>query len=313
MIRLFQSVPGIQTRAIDEPLSPWRDLDGAAILASRYYQEWAKPQGLIDSISVPLMRTADRWADIGLGRSETVGLITEREVRLLRLLAPHLRRVVAISDLIDMKSLQAKALTETLDVIAAGVVLVGKDGSIVHANRAAERMFERGGPIRSANGRLAGGDSRTNAELQGVIAEAAREEAQLGAAGIGMMLAGSDGSLGTAHVLPLARGDRRTRLDPRALAAVFVASSDAPPQVDLGPIAKAYGLTPAETAFLAQVALGWSVAEAAAHLGVARTTAKTHMSRILAKTGTRRQPALMSLIQRLAPAIVSTARRESDE
>jgi DNA-binding CsgD family transcriptional regulator len=259
------------------------------------------------------MRTADRRAEIAMGRRENVGVITEREVRLMRLLAPHLRRAVTISDLIDMKSLEANALTETLNEIAAGIVLVGEDGAIVHANRAAERMLERGRPIRSANGRLAAGDAWTNAELQRIIAEAAREEAGLGAAGIGMVLAAADGTLATAHILPLARGVMRTRLDPRARAAIFIASNDAAPPADLGPIAKAYGLSRAETMLLVQIAQGRSVPEAAAYLGVAKTTAKTHMSRIFAKTGTRRQPALMSLIHRLAPVIMPTGQHEDDQ
>ena len=70
---------------------------------------------IIDGISLHLMPGPDRYAEVTLGRHKDFGLIGDREVRLLRLLAPHLRRAVIISDLIDMKSIEAEMLSHTLD------------------------------------------------------------------------------------------------------------------------------------------------------------------------------------------------------
>jgi DNA-binding CsgD family transcriptional regulator len=245
----------------------------------------------------------DRYAEVTLGRHKGFGLIGDREVRLLRLLAPHLRRAVIISDLIDMKSIEAEALDGTLDTLAVGILLVAEDGAILHANRAAASMLDRERPIAATLGKIRAGDLYTTDRLRSTIALAARNEGGIGASGIGIALSGPTGDVATAHVLPLARGDLRTRLMPRAAAAVFVASDLRLPLARLDAIAEAFGLTPAETRLLERLVRGDSIADAAAAMNVAMTTAKTHRSRLLAKTGMRRQTSLISLVHRLLPPI----------
>jgi DNA-binding CsgD family transcriptional regulator len=69
-------------------------------------------------------------------------------------------------------------------------------------------------------------------------------------------------------------------------------------------VAAAYGLTPAETRLLESLLAGRNLAETATSLGVALTTAKTHLDRIFQKTGVRRQAELM----RLAAGVLPPAR-----
>jgi DNA-binding CsgD family transcriptional regulator len=61
-----------------------------------------------------------------------------------------------------------------------------------------------------------------------------------------------------------------------------------------------FKLTPAETRMFEQLATGATVAEAAETLAIAKTTARTHLSRILSKTGVTRQTDLVALIHRLS-------------
>jgi DNA-binding CsgD family transcriptional regulator len=89
------------------------------------------------------------------------------------------------------------------------------------------------------------------------------------------------------------------------VAAVFVASDLNLPFRRLDAVAEAFGLTPAETRVLDRLLHGDSIAEAAAAMNVAVTTVKTHRSRLLSKTGTRRQANLISLVHRLVPALGS--------
>jgi DNA-binding CsgD family transcriptional regulator/PAS domain-containing protein len=305
--KLYHTAPDLLTRHIDEPLIPSRDGDWATVLANPYYLHWAKPQGLLDGIGMVLMRGPERRAELGFGRHESLGLVTDREVRLLRLLAPHLRRAVTITDLIDMKGLHADALSGVLDTLAVGILLVAEDGSILHANRAATNMLDRKAPIRSARGRLSAVDPRATDRLRRTIAVAAGDEPKMGASGIGMALREGSGKMATAHVLPLARGEIRTRLLPRAVAAVFVAADLQLPFGRLEAVAEAFGLTPAETRLLDRLVRGESIADAAAAMKVAVTTVKTHRSRLLSKTGARRQTGLISLVHRLVPTIQGIA------
>ena len=93
-------------------------------------------------------------------------------------------------------------------------------------------------------------DPHATDRLRRVIAVAGSDEPRIGAAGVGIALRGQGDELATAHILPLARGKIRTRLLPRAVAAVFVASGLQLPFGRLEVVAEAFGLTPAETRLL---------------------------------------------------------------
>jgi DNA-binding CsgD family transcriptional regulator len=251
-----------------------------------------------------MMRGPRRVAEITLGRHESFGMIADREVRLLRLLAPHLRRAVTISDLIDMKVIHAATLSHTLDLVPAGVVLVAEDAIILHANHAAARMIDEGSPIASVAGRLSVTDAGTTGQLRAVVAAAARNEAGIGGAGIGMALTGHIGPPATAHVLPIAEGMLRSHLLQRGAAAVFVASEGAQAPMNLEAVADIYGLSGAEARMLGRLMHGDTLSEAASALCIAHSTAKTHLSRLFAKTGTRRQASLIALVNKLVPSVV---------
>jgi DNA-binding CsgD family transcriptional regulator len=59
-------------------------------------------------------------------------------------------------------------------------------------------------------------------------------------------------------------------------------------------------LTVAESAFAIEIIKGDGVQAAADRLSIARSTARTHLSRIFDKTGKRRQAEVVALLLRLA-------------
>lgn len=303
LLELYGQVPDLHDLPIDQPVSPCWMLGVEAVRTNGYYLKWAKPQGLIDSIAVALMRTPSRRGELSFGRREEVGVITAREIRLLGMLAPHIRRAVTITDLIDMKDLAAGALAETLDAVAAGVVLVDGDGGIVHANRPAERMMRHGHPIRAVRGRLSAAEADASEHLRQVIDLAVHRDGEIGADGIGLALMAEGNPAAVAHVLPLSGGEVRMRLMPRACAAVFVSPGVEPARGGIDAFAKGWGLTRAETRLLRRLARGQSLAEAASSLDIGLTTAKTHLSRILDKTGSRRQADLIGRVHRMVPPV----------
>jgi DNA-binding CsgD family transcriptional regulator len=69
-------------------------------------------------------------------------------------------------------------------------------------------------------------------------------------------------------------------------------------------MAAAYGLTPAETRLIESLLAGRSLKKSAVALGIAITTAKTHLDNIFQKTGVNRQAEPM----RLATCAASPAR-----
>ena len=92
----------------------------------------------------------------------------------------------------------------------------------------------------------------------------------------------------------------RTRLAQEAVAAVFIGTAQDEAETAEA-TAAAFGLTPTETRLLESLLAGHTLAETATALGIAITTAKTHLDNIFQKTGVNRQAELMRLAARLAP------------
>jgi len=241
-----------------------------------------------------LMYEPTFFSGFGVGRHERQGIITEREIQLGKLLLPHLRRAVTISKVLDARTIAGARMAETLDALRCAVVLTNERGNILHANHSAEHMLCEGGPIRNAKGILQATAPSAASELRAALALAARNEASIGKTGLAIRLTEPSMPPIFAHVLPLTGSDFRTRLQPAAVAAVFI-GAPADEQDGADAVAAAFGLTPAETRVLASLFAGRTLAETAATLGIAATTAKTHLEHIFLKTGVTRQAELMRL------------------
>jgi DNA-binding CsgD family transcriptional regulator/PAS domain-containing protein len=300
---IYRSTPSPMRSSLDEPLILSRDVPEAVYSKMPYYTEFIKPMGICDTIQSIVLRESNRIGVFAANRHDSVGMATDREIAIMRMLAPHLRRAVIISDLMGVKALEAHALSATLDNFQTGVIVVAADGRVLHANDAARRMFDEGGLVRSINGRLLAYEAKANDELTRALALACNNEAGIGANGIGIALNGASGEPAVAHVLPLAKGDLRTRLMPQATAAVFVSKSDNPLPADMSAIGRAFELTPAETRLLEHLVQGATLTDVSRVLGISLTTAKTHLSHIFSKTGVTRQADLIALVNRLTPQI----------
>lgn len=289
--------------SLDEPFVVSRHMASSFIETSPYFQEHAIPHGLVDIMQLFLMRTPTRFAGFGIGRHRQEGVITEREIELGRLLAPHIRRAVLITDVLDARTVERTRMTEALDALRCAVVLTDHGGRILHANRAADAMLRDSGMIQVVGGTMRARGVTAAAELRDAIALAAKDEVKMGKTGISIRLTEPGTPPMFAHVLPLTGGELRTRLEPTAAAAVFIGVADERGAADV--MTSAFGLTPAEHRVLAGLLAGRTVAETAAALGTAATTARTHLDSIFAKTGVTRQAELMRLAARIGPPTAS--------
>jgi DNA-binding CsgD family transcriptional regulator/PAS domain-containing protein len=301
--QLSKHLPEIHA-VLSEALASWPSLDEAHVHSrhvppqhnetSPHFQEFVKPSGTVDMMTLFLMRTPMYLSLFGVGRNERQGLITDREIELGKLLLPHLRRAVTISQVLDIRTIEGTRMAEALDALRCAVVLTNEHGTILHANHAAEHMLDKGGPIQSAQGVLQATAPSARSELRSAITLAAGNETGIGKTGLAIRLTEPDAPPTFAHVLPLTGSNFRTRLQPAAVAAVFIG---APPDAQDGAdaVATAFGLTPAETKVLASLFAGCTLVETAATLGITRQTAKTHLEHIFLKTGVTRQAELMRL------------------
>jgi len=263
----------------------------------RFYREWARPQGWVDVAVAVLEKSASGGTYLTMSRDEASGMVDATMRRRMALVAPHVRRAALIGKAIEFQQAKAATFADILDGSSAGLFLVDANGRIVHANSAGGDMLCRGDFLRLIGGRLVAGVADVDQTLRATAAAAATGDAAIGARGTAVPLSGHDGARYVAHVLPLSAGaPGRARAVHGAVAALFVreAEMEYPPAPDV--IGKAYKLTPTELRVLLAIVEIGGVPEVAAALGISESTVKTHLSRLFAKTGARRQADLVKLV-----------------
>jgi DNA-binding CsgD family transcriptional regulator len=202
----------------------------------------------------------------------------------------------------------AAALADTLDELAAGVVLVDGAAAILHANAAGQAMLSDGDLLRAtAAGKLWCGTLSSALSEVLMAADGGAAFPALSGAAIGLLA--RDGQRFVATVIPLSRGDTRSALH-SAVAAVFVRKAEIDLSMPVETVANLYKLTRAETRVLSAVVRRGGVREVACLLGISETTVRTHLRHLFEKTGTCRQSDLIKLVASfMAP---QSARRESE-
>lgn len=290
--------------SIEEPQIWTRIMPREAYAGTRGFTECWKPHGIVDFMRLVLIQGENYHGGVSFARHEAQGAFDDTSIAFGSMLLPHLRRAMTISKLLEVQTLQTNNLRTLLHSLSTGVILVTKDGIIVEANPSAARLLEDGRIIHAINGSLAASDWYQTGLLHDAIARAAG-----GANGSGMSLQGVGLAPVFAHILPLASGNLRPNLRQDAVAGIFLSPSDDDhgklPQAAI--LGTTYNLTEAETRVAGAVADGKTSLDAAEMLGISENTIRSHLKRIFAKTGVTRQAELISLMNRLAVPVRSSA------
>lgn len=277
---------------------------------TRFYKEWLSGTGYGDNTIAVLERSATALTCLVTTHSEQVWGDPEPRRR-MELLVPHVRRAVAIGEVVQRHRIEAETLADAVDALSAGVLLVDEAGCVVRANAAGRAMLAAGDMLHLQDDALAVRAVRGSPHaLIDAIASATRNEPIVGPHGVAIPLVAGNGDRYVAHVLPLTSGKRRNAgCASRAGAAVFVHKAEVGGLLPLEAVARQFGLSPAELRVLAVVVeVGGSLTDIAEVLGLSEPTVKTHLRRLFEKTDTGRQADLVRLVAGYASPMV----RKSD-
>jgi DNA-binding CsgD family transcriptional regulator len=256
----------------------------------RFYQEWLQPQGCIDAANVVLEKSKSN-CPVLLTVLSGKRMVDAEMRRRIAMIVPHAHRSLMINQAIEFKQAEAATFSDTLDGLNAGIFLVDARRRIVHANVAGQEMLSADDFLRSIGGQLVARDAQANQGLREILAcEAAI------AGNSALTVTAHDGERYVVHVLPLTSLARNgTAPAFKAVATVFVRKVELDSKSCGALVARAFGLTPAELRVLLAIVEVGGVPETAEALGIAETTAKTHLHRVFAKTGVSRQADLVKL------------------
>jgi DNA-binding CsgD family transcriptional regulator len=272
------------------------------MLETRFYDEWMKPQGIIDAVGANLEKSATGSSVIGVRMHGQDGLADDAARRRLALIVPHLQRAVSIGRLFDQNKAAQAVLSETFDQVLAAVFLVGANGRLVFANAPGRAMLDEGLLLFERDGALEAGSPDAQRLLRDALAAAETGDAAGGGRDLPIPLAASPQSRWFAHVLPLTSGDRqRTGTVHSATAAVFARKTAPAGPLPLQALATLYRLTASEVRVLDGVTRVSGVRALAELLGLTQATVKTHLHNVFRKTGTARQSDLVKLMAGFEP------------
>ena len=290
---------------IDNPFSAFSFYGEQDLKMSDWFQRCMQRFGYGDVALTVIARTARHFGGSSFLRMDDQPNYGPQDLSFLSLLAPHIRRAVAIADLLEARLLERDMLSSTLEMLSVGVILTDATARVVHANAAASRLISNGKALRKSGDELSAFDPLVAQELRHAIADAAGGMTiRAPRSGIVVPVPVIGGSDLAAWILPLDQGLRKefaTEYD--ASVAVFVRELGDTSPFPAELFVRRYGITPAECRVLMLISQGLSPQEAANSLGISVTTAKTQLARLFDKTGTQRQAELVRLtMSALAPA-----------
>lgn len=222
----------------------------------------------------------------------------------IAVIIPHLRRALRTYRRLSAAGLEQRAILTALDRLHCGVLLVDRDAHAIFVNAEARRIVAaRDGLSLERDGVTTARIADTRA-LRALIARAA-----VPAGGGGALVLGRPSArrpLGV-EVVPLVISENEQDSPP--VVGMFVADPDRQHESDEALLARLYRLTPAEAGLAARLASGNSLQDAAEQRQISHETARTHLKRILHKTGTQRQAELLLHLRR-GPLSIMAASRE---
>ncbi len=283
----------IQHYALGEPIVLSRIQPRELLRATRWYQEWARPRGLADALTIRVTNDPLTYGNVTMGQADDD--VSDDQIDSMRILAPHLRRAVTISNVLDVRSAEVASLTGIIDALQAAVVLVDEHCGIIYANPPAQVMFALDEPVQARDGFVTVATAVVRNALLSAVKQAAHDETQLGERGLGIPLKRVSGDPAVIHVLPLGRGTLRAGSARKAVAALFVVPANTPPQMPRDALVLLYDMTPAEVRVCEMIMQGVPPSDIATTLGVSINTVRSHLARVFEKTGTKRQADLVKL------------------
>jgi DNA-binding CsgD family transcriptional regulator len=289
----------LSRRAVtDDPFVASRHIPAEVMRKSAYVRECLAPMGIRDVAHFFLVRSADYFSDLALfqnGSSED-SVLMAAQLENAKLVLPHLRRAVLISNVMNIFEFRATTASNLLDTLSCAAFMTSLDGVVLHANARGETLLCEGDCVKCVSGVLRATSSSANIELREAIRQCASDVSRAGHLGVSVPMSDTLASPVVAHVLPLTPDRlRRMRSSTTAVAAIFVRGADAISDSCVEGIAASFRLTPAEARVLGCLLAGLSLVDAATKLKVRRATVKTQLEGIFRKTGATRQSDLIRL------------------
>ncbi|AJK45974.1 helix-turn-helix transcriptional regulator [Burkholderia plantarii] len=261
---------------------------------SGFYREWLRELDIHHVVGTLFPVGGGALGVLGVHRPKAARHFSTGDRARAAFLLPHLRRAFQLSQ--RLSSIQHDVAQEALNRVDMGVLVANQSCQVLYANAMAEHLFRSRQAIRVRAGRICLDDDALHERLVQLI-QSSISTASGWAVPLGRTLkVPCAGRLPlTLSVSPLKPSGLIQTVTPLAL--VMLRDPEYP-TANVRCLQALFGLTPTESAIAADLGMGLSLDGIAQRKGIGMGTVRSHLKRILAKTGTNRQAEVAVLVAR---------------
>ncbi|MBS0332465.1 MAG: helix-turn-helix transcriptional regulator [Proteobacteria bacterium] len=267
------------------------------LVASEYYNDFLRPQGIHSCLMVRLACRDGGTATVNITRPERRGQFEGEDLARANAVHPHLVRAFELGQKLALGRALAGGAAAVFDQSAHGLFLVDGQGRVQQMNRAGEALAAQRRGLTVGGGRLFALDAAAARALQALIGRAAAADAETRAGG-SMALPSAEGALPLSVAVAPVRMPATGLLAAGPVVIVCVTDPEAGARLPEQRLQELFGLTRAEARLALALFEGATLTEAAKSLAISRFTAQNQLARIFEKTGANRQATLIKLMMR---------------
>ena len=259
---------------------------------TEFFNDFLAPQQMESMLNAVVLVEEGRQTVVSVRRNPQ---FEANHVELYKLLAPHLQRAVQINLKLARAELNHNASVETFNHLEDGILFVDLEARVKFANVTAEQIFANGG-LGIRKGKLHADSAEDTAALHALIAKCSASGSKHRRSDFASVRRRAGRSPLSLLIAPLPVESPFLLGPSKPMALIVITDPDRVKKPKLMQLREKFGLTPAEANFAAEIAKGDGIQAAADRLSISRATARTHLSRIFDKTGTRRQAELVRIL-----------------
>lgn len=267
---------------------------------SGFYQEWLPHLDIHHLVGAVFPTAQGAVGVLGIHRPRGAGAYTDQDRWQAAWVLPHLQRALRLGQQLSTLTQQRAVALQALDRFGTGVLVMDGNCRILQSSAMADTLLRSSPELTVVGGRFSLAQPTLRDTLWSLV------NAAIGTARNGT------GKPGPVLLIPRHRQMPLTLevapLRPTALGAerpavlVFIRDPEAP--IATARLRELFGFTRTEAAVASALARGQSLEEIGTAMHIGLGTVRTHLKRILAKTGTHRQAQAVAL---LARSIATTA------
>lgn len=265
--------------------------------ATEFHNDWIRPNDIEAGLFVRLTRGPRPASLVVAGSQRKRPFDTDDRRHLVSALIPHLQQAIATQTHIAALSERAAHLSDAVDRLPHGVLVVTSDRYVVEANSVADGLLSQRDGLVISRGALTASAPRTQRTLTRLIDQALARGLRSGGSLACERPSGRRSYV--LHVVPLDATATDIKSRPLAMVLIIDPTRESRPAADV--LRQLYGMTAAEAAVACLALHGQGVPAISEQLSLSSTTVRTHLRAIFSKTGAHRQAELVRLLSTVLP------------